>query len=445
MRIGLDFGTTNSGAATFDGQRVHLFPVDRPSYDPTVIRSTLYITRDHQVFIGQEAIDTYYRQNTGRPSKMVRQYVGEIEMTFAEIGTFVKDVYILVDELTPGRLLHSLKSELTSSYEGTTIFGRYYELEELIAIYLREIRQRVEAETGEPVDSVVLGRPVSFVGGDQAADSQRAEKRLRHAAEMAGFRDVSFELEPVAAALHYELGVEEPQNALIFDFGGGTLDITVMRIGEPGRRKVYATGGVGIAGNVFDQRIIEGVMLDHFGRGTTWGEDDAPFPSHYTDALVDWQTIPELNNPETLHFLQLAQIRGSHPSRVRALESLLVNNYAIRLINAAEQGKVALSEAHFTLIQLTGEDIDIWQPITRSQFEALIADPARRIEACILDTLERSGLRASQVDTVVRTGGSAQIPHFIEMMGRIFGPEKVVLSDVFSGVTSGLAIRAHMS
>ena len=401
MRIGLDFGTTNSGAAAFDGQRVHLFPVDRPSHDPTVIRSTLYITRDHQVFIGQEAIDTYYRQNTGRPSKMVRQYVGEIEMTFAEIGTFVKDVYILVDELTPGRLLHSLKSELTSSYEGTTIFGRYYELEDLIAIYLREVRQRVEAETGEPVDSVVLGRPVSFVGGDEATDSQRAEKRLRRAAEMAGFRDVSFELEPVAAALHYELGVEEPQNVLIFDFGGGTLDITVM--------------------------------------------DDAPFPSQYTDALVDWQTIPELNNPETLHFLQLAQIRGSHPSRVRALESLLVNNYAIRLINAAERGKVALSEAHFTLIPLTGEDIDVWQPVTRSQFEALIANPARRIEACILDTLERSGLRASHVDTVVRTGGSAQIPHFIEMMGRIFGPEKVVLSDVFSGVTSGLAIRAHIS
>jgi hypothetical chaperone protein len=445
MRIGLDFGTTNSGAAVFDGRRVHLFPIDRPSHDPTVIRSTIYITRDHQVSIGQEAIETYYRQNTGRPSKMVRQYVGEIEMTFAEIGTFVKDVYVMVDELTPGRLLHSLKSELTSSYEGTTIFGRYYGLEELIAIYLREIRQRVEAETGERADSVVLGRPVSFVGGDEAADSQRAEGRLRRAAEMAGFRDVSFELEPVAAALHYELGVEGSQNVLIFDFGGGTLDVTVMRIGEPGGQKVYATGGVGIAGNVFDQRIIEGVMLDHFGRESTWGEDDAPFPGQYTDALVDWQTIPELNNPETLHFLQLAQISGSHPSRVRALESLLVNNYAIRLINAAERGKVALSEAHFTLVRLTGEDMDIWQPVTRSQFEALIAEPARRIQACVLDTLERSGLQASQVDTVVRTGGSAQIPHFIEMMGRMFGPEKVVLSDVFSGVTSGLAIRAHMS
>jgi hypothetical chaperone protein len=450
MRIGLDFGTTNSGAATFDGQRVRVFPLDPDSHDPTVIRSTLYVTRDHQISIGQEAINDYYRQNVGRPSRMVRQYIGEIEMTFAEIGTFIKDVYVMVDELTPGRLLRSLKSELSGSYEGTTIFDRYYALEELIAIYLREVRERVEAEAGEAVDGLVLGRPVNFVGGADA-DSQRAEDRLRRAAEMAGFRDVTFELEPVAAALHYELMAGEPQNVVVFDFGGGTLDITVMRIGEPGpglsgvegRRQVFATGGVGIAGDVFDRRIIEGVLLDHFGRGSTWGEDDDPFPRQYTDALVNWQTIPELNRPETLQFLQWAQITGSHPSRVRALESLLVNNHAIRMIDEVERAKIALSTVHFTAIRLGGEDIGVWQPLTRSQFEALIADAARRIETCLLDTLARSGLAADEIDAVVRTGGSAQIPCFIEMMERIFGPDKVVLSDVFSGVTSGLAIRAY--
>ena len=472
MRIGLDFGTTNSGAAAFDGQRVRLFPLDPASHDPTVIRSTLYVTRDHQVFIGREAIDTYYRQNVGRPSKMVRRYIGEIEMTFAELPTFVKEVYVLVDELTPGRLLYSLKSELSSSYKGTTIFGRYYELEELIAIYLREVRRRVEAETGQAVDGVVLGRPVNFAGSGAEADNQRAENRLRRAAEMAGFRDVVFELEPVAAALHYELTAEKPQNVVVFDFGGGTLDVTVMRIGEgepgpalssalsrvegeaEGLRQVFATGGVGIAGDAFDQRIIEGLLLDHFGRGSTvrlsahdeaGGDETAPFPSQYTDALVNWQTIPELNRPETLHFLQLAQLTGSHPARVRALESLLVDNHAVRLIDAVERAKVALSTARFTLIRLASENINVWQPLTRSQFEALIADATRRIEACLLDTLERSGLQADEIDTVVRTGGSAQIPCFIEMMGRIFGPETVVLSDVFSGVTAGLAVRARVN
>jgi len=444
MRIGLDFGTTNSGAAVFDDRHVHVLPLDPTSHDPTVIRSTLYITRDQKVFIGQEAIDTYYRQNIGRPSRMVRQYIGEIEMTFAELPTIVKEVYVLVDELTPGRLLHSLKSELAGSYEGTTIFGRYYELEELIAIYLREIRQRAEAETGQAVDDVVLGRPVNFAGSGAEADNQRAVNRLRRAATMAGFRDVAFELEPVAAALHYELTAKKPQNVVIFDFGGGTLDVTMMRIGEPGPGQVFATGGVGIAGDAFDQRIIAGLLLDHFGRGSTWGEDAAPFPSQYTDALANWQTIPELNRPETLHFLQLAQITGSHPARVRALESLLVNNHAIRLIDQVERAKVTLSTEHFTLIRLIGQDMDIWQPLTRSQFEALIASAARRIKACLLDTLERSGLQAGEIDTVVRTGGSAQIPYFIEMMGHIFGPEKVILSDVFSGVTAGLAIRARV-
>ena len=452
MRIGLDFGTTNSGAAVWDGQRVHVFPLDPSSHDPGVIRSTLYITRDHEIFIGREAIDTYYRQNVGRPSKMVRQRIGEIELTMGDVGsvkgyptgptTFVQEVYAWVDELTPGRLLHSLKSGLATSYEGTTIFGRYYELDELIALYLRAIRERIEGQTGQTIEGVVMGRPVNFVNSDGETGNRRAEERLRRAAKEAGFREITFELEPVAAALFYELTVSEPQNVVVFDLGGGTLDITVMRIGEPGKQLVFSTGGVGVAGDTFDRRIMQWRVLDHFGRGSTWGEDAKPFPGQYTDALVDWQAIPELNKPETLHFLRLAQMTSSHPEQIRALESLLVNNYAIRLYDEVERAKIALSSAYFDVIRLTGDDIDVWQPITRTQFEAIITTETQRIEACLLDTLERSGLTPDEIDAVVRTGGSVQIPRSIELLGRIFGPEKVVLSEVFSGVTAGLATRA---
>jgi len=452
MHIGLDFGTTNSGAAAFDGQRVRVFPLDPASRDPGVVRSVLYITREQEVFVGQEAVDEYYRQNIGRPSRMVRQYVGEVEITMGDVGsvkghpvgpaTFVRDVYVLVDELTPGRLLRSLKSALSSDHTGTDIFGRVYTLEELIAIYLRTLRQRVEAEAGEPVDGVVLGRPVAFVDSGTEADNRRAEERLRRAAEMAGFREVAFELEPVAAALHYELTVEEPQNVVVFDFGGGTLDITIMRVGNPAERRVFSTGGVDIAGDVFDQRIIERLLLDHFGRGSTWGDDGAPFPDKYTDPLVHWQTILQLNRPETFDFLRTARLTSSHPERIAALESLLMNNYAMRLVDEVERAKIALSSDYFAAIQLAGEDIDVWQPVTRLQFEAFIADAGRQTEACLLDTVERSGLGVDEIDAVVRTGGSAQVPCFVEMLTRIFGPEKVVLSSVFSGVTSGLAILA---
>jgi hypothetical chaperone protein len=123
---------------------------------------------------------------------------------------------------------------------------------------------------------------------------------------------------------------------------------------------------------------------------------------------------------------------------------ILINNYAIRLYDEVERAKIALSSEHFATIQLSGEDIDVWQPIARTQFEAIIAVETHRIETCLTDTLRRSGLTASEIDAVVRTGGSAQIPRFIDMLGRLFGPDKVVLSDTFSGVTAGLAIRAGM-
>jgi hypothetical chaperone protein len=240
---------------------------------------------------------------------------------------------------------------------------------------------------------------------------------------------------------------------LVFDFGGGTLDITVMRVSpvdsvghDPtasAKGRLYATGGLAIAGDVFDQTLIEGLLLDHFGRGSTWGADDMPFPDRYTEALIHWQTVPELSRPETLRFLQNAQLTGSHPTRVLALESLLAHNYAIHLVDEVEGAKIALSTDPFALIRLSGQDLDVWQPVTRSQFETLIAGATRRIEDCVLDTVERSGLRRDEIDALVRTGGSAQIPLFIEMMERLFGPEKVVRADVFNSVTAGLAIRAY--
>jgi hypothetical chaperone protein len=231
----------------------------------------------------------------------------------------------------------------------------------------------------------------------------------------------------------------------VFDFGGGTLDITVMRVDGKGLGQVYANGGVGIAGDIFDRRIIEESMLEHFGRGSTVGPHREPFPEAYTESLSNWQTILSLNRPETLRYLRWAQVSGSHPTRAQAFESLLINNYIMLLFDGVEKAKVELSDRCFSSIRLRGEGLRIWQPLTRSQFELQIRDEAQHIEACLRDTLKRSGLQSHQIDAVVRTGGSAQIPLFVDMLGQIFGPEKVVLSDVFGSVTAGLAILARQA
>ncbi len=127
------------------------------------------------------------------------------------------------------------------------------------------MKQRAEDVLGEPIDAVTLGRPVKF--SESPEQDHKAQETLRQAAQEAGFKEVDFELEPIAAALDYEQSMTKPQNVVIFDFGGGTLDIAVMRLGDPHKREVYASGGVDIAGSDFDRAIIEKRMLSHFGYG----------------------------------------------------------------------------------------------------------------------------------------------------------------------------------
>jgi len=127
--IGMDFGTTNSGLATFDGQ-IRILPMDEANAPaPQVLRTTLYISRQNQYYIGRQAIDEHYRRNQGRPVKLRREYVGEIQMTFAEVGTFYRDVYVWIDELEPGRWFGSIKSNLhDTDYTGSSVGGRFYRL-----------------------------------------------------------------------------------------------------------------------------------------------------------------------------------------------------------------------------------------------------------------------------------------------------------------------------
>jgi len=457
VRVGIDFGTTNSGVGVFDGRRVHVLPIDPASPSPGVMRTLLYLTRAGQAHVGQAAIDTYYAQNIGRARRMVKKTVGEIEV-FASDMYFVRDVHAMVDELAPGRLFQSLKSVLKEAgFAGTDVFGQPYTLEELIARYLSELRTRAGKLLGQPITSVVLGRPVNF-GRDDTFNAL-AESRLRTAAELAGFDDIIFELEPIAAALSYARTVGAPQNVLVFDFGGGTLDLTVMRVGGA-ERQVLATGGVDIAGDVFDRDIIRYRLLDHFGRGTTLGERGLPFPLHLTEALAHWQEIPTLSAPQTLSLLREAQLTGNHPARIRALESLVVNNYGFALFDAVERAKRELSDQFSAVIRLQAQEtagvppappgllgrrlvgIDLWQLLTRVQLETLIAVHRRAIADLVQDTVHRSGLHPDEIDAVVRTGGSSQIPCFIALLAGQFGAHKLRLENTFSGVTAGLAIRA---
>src|SRR3990172_2950600 len=199
LKVGIDFCTSNSGVAVSDGRQVRLLPLDPRNLLPEVVKTILYITRDGQHYIGQEAVEVYYRQNINRMRRFVKKWAGEIEYRGADMY-YVRDIFVYVDELQPGRLLQYLKTALRksggpSAYLGTQIFERYYRVADLVQLYLRALKQRAGAPLGEPIHAVTLGRPVKFAATPE--QDQRAEETLRQAATQAGFEQVDFELEPV--------------------------------------------------------------------------------------------------------------------------------------------------------------------------------------------------------------------------------------------------------
>ena len=183
MIIGMDFGTTNSGIAHYDGEQLTFVPIDG---DLTVARTALYITNERQIYLGRNAIDTYFEQNLDRPVRLEMVRVGEISLTFAELPTFVVDVHVEKDVLAPGRLFTSFKMGLPSLETlGTVVGQHFYMLEDIIATYLYIAKRRAEQFYGQDITRIVLGRPVRYSVNPK--DDQVAWQRMLRSAFRAGY------------------------------------------------------------------------------------------------------------------------------------------------------------------------------------------------------------------------------------------------------------------
>ena len=441
MHVGLDFGTTNTSAAVVERGQVCLVPLDPVNAAPEVLRSALFIARDGRVFLGREAIDRYTAGNVGREIVYERAQVGTIEMTFAEVGTIKQDVYVRVDVNAPGRLFLSIKMALPdSAYIGTNVFGARWTIEELVALMLRTIKERIEAQIGTTVDEMVIGRPVRYAAED--AGDARALRRMQDAAELAGLRAVRFLPEPTAAAMHYAARSTSAGHILVFDFGGGTLDVTVMRVSTDGAHKVLATDGVPVGGDLMDRRIVMGKLLTHFGAGAELGPRRLPLPAFLLEQLDGWQSIVELHNPRAMEVIDEAIATGDRPRQLRALRSLVRENYGLPLYEMVEASKRRLSEAQRVDLVMDVPDIQFSQPLERWDFERLIGPDLRTVETCLVRAIADAGLEPGQIDSVVRTGGSSRIPRYVRMLRDLFPNARLLEQDVYTSVASGLAIAA---
>lgn len=440
MIVGMDFGTTNSGMAVYDGQALEILPLDPANENPRVLRSALYITNEQEVMIGRGAIDRYFEHNVGRSVRLKKVWVGEIEVVAWGVY-FIQDIYVWADVMSPGRLFLSFKTNLRDhEYVGTVIGQSFYPLEALVTLYMTVLKQRAERHLGRELREVALGRPVRF-STDPKFD-RLAQERLLRGAFQAGYERVYLQPEPIAAAYDYASRATRPENILIFDFGGGTLDITIMHI-DKDRRDVLATGGIPVAGDVFDQKIVRAKLPKHFGEGATYGSRDMPSPHWIYDLFANWQTILELQTPKNINILRDMEQGSARPYEIRGLINLVSGNYGLHMFDVVEQAKRELSDRFGTMIRLNGPEFNVLELVTRREFENIIRQEIMAIDAHLDEVLTQSGLQAGQIDAVIRTGGSSEIPVFQAMLQGKFGADKLKALDTFSSVTAGLGILGH--
>ena len=461
--IGIDYGTSNSAAAIFDGTKVHLVQLERHS---VIMPSATYIDKDFQISTGQSAINHYIQSNTGRTVELSAEILGESRTTTGQIGDkglpeegSTQTLYgqSFVDGGQQGRLFRGIKRLLGSTDSSRLmVFDRAFRLVALITPLLLRIRRSIEQQIPNSVsasaatDHACIGHPVNFEGS--------AENRNRAALDMlseaygyAEFVNQSYYPEPIAAALSY-LHKNQEQSAqsqllLAVDFGGGTLDLCVIRR-KQADFEVIATHGIGLGGDHIDQVMFKKLLFPLLGKGERWkraGEDreiETLFPfEEYEDLLLNWAISYMLNqNKFTTPLMKRISVGDEASIKFQRLYDMIKSNYSYLVFQCIKELKAELSEADSAKLDIP--ELDIEFELSREEFEVMIGDLLDKFSQSISDLLQRVKLESGDIDLVIRTGGSSLIPAVKRILEARF-PGKVIEHDPFTSVAAGLAIADY--
>jgi hypothetical chaperone protein len=347
-----------------------------------------------------------------------------------------------------GRLMRSLKSLLgTSLIDGQTeVQGRALPFRELLAHFVRELKRRAEQAAGQDFTQAVFGRPVHFIDDDSKAD-RVAQDTLLDIAHSAGFREVVFQYEPIAAAFDYESGIDREELVLIADIGGGTSDFSLVRLSPERARRaerrddILATGGVHIGGTDFDKYLSLSSAMPLLGLGTRLTNNNE-VPSSYYFNLATWHTINFVYTQKVWRELQDVARDARERDKLARLLKLVEQRDGHWLALKVEEGKIALSESPAADLHLDRISRDLSLPLQRADFDAAIAHLVADIEKTVSSLLRDAGVRAQAVDTVFFTGGSSGVQMLRQKIAALLPAARCVEGDLFGSIGAGLALDA---
>jgi hypothetical chaperone protein len=406
--LGIDFGTSNSAMAWASPQgAAHLIALEGDALAmPTAV---FYNAEDHSTHFGRDALKHYL-------------------------------------EGTEGRLMRSLKSLLGSPLllETTQIGHQQISFQDIIATFLATLRERATQSLGAAPRRVVMGRPVHFVDEDPARDAQ-AEASLRQAVKAVGFEEVSFQLEPIAAALDYEHRLTKESTVLVVDLGGGTSDFTVVRLG-PDRMKnadrsqdILATTGVHIGGTDYDRQLNLAQVMPLLGYKHI-GPEQREVPSRVFFDLATWHLIHWQYQPRAIAHAKTLRSNYSDTRLHERLMQVLTQRHGHLMAHEVEQAKIRCSVSKTdTGIDLSVIERELQARLSAADMQAQLQDLLTRTVACARDCVQRAGLTDASLDAIYLTGGSSALSTFQQALQAEFAGVPLIEGDLFGGVALGLA------
>ena len=406
---GLDFGTSNTTLGRVVDRAPSLVALES---EQTTIPSAIFFERDGTVLIGRKAVEEYV------------------------VGS-------------PGRLMRSLKSVLgTPLIDETTRAGRERRrFRDIIANYLGTVKRRAEQATGQEFRDVVHGRPVHFVDNSPDAD-RKAEVTLREILRGIGFDNITFQFEPIAAALDYERQIGQEEIALIADIGGGTSDFSIVRLSPERHRKtdrqddILANDGVRIGGTDFDQRLSLSLVMPLFGFGSAMKRAGLDAPTTYFHDLATWSNINRMYERGVASDIQNVRREAEEPRLFDRLLKVLEEQRGHALAMDIETSKIGLSEMTRTDISLDWIEPGLKVAMSRSDLVEQTSELAKGISARIKVCFGLAQLAAEDISAVFLTGGSAKLAHVRHRIIQSVPGARVIDGDTFGAVGKGLTIEA---
>jgi hypothetical chaperone protein len=459
--VGIDFGTSNSAAAWYDGKRVHLV---RLEVAETVMPTATHLDRELATLTGREAVDQYIEENRDRIVELTPEIIAKSAIVTSEAAiddphsqaeVATTNVYgqPWIDRGMPGRLFRGVKRLLGNpGIKRLLVFDHPFRVVALITPVLLRIRESIDECLPQPFEDVHFGHPILFEGNEHHRNDL-AFSRLKEACGYAGIDNLIFYPEPVAATLSYlhdehkGAGAPSKGRALTLDFGGGTLDLSVVEFAGV-EFTVLSTAGLSLGGDHIDQLIFRELLFPLLGKGEIWSrmsdgrliENEFPF-EEFEDKLLNWAVTYMLNqNQYRAKVADCVKKGGPAAEKFERLDDLITHNYSYLVFQAIKDAKARLSDMEETLLDIPELDISI--VFTRKHFETMLVDVLQQIDDILNTVLLAANCGVDEIDVVIRTGGSSQIASVKEKLEKMF-PGRVTEHDPFTSVAAGLAIASY--